>query len=209
MHCQDFLKGLMAAAILFSVQIAHADDAPEQQLATLLNTLQTTQGSFEQVVSSQQGMTLQTTSGTFALHRPGLFRWQTLKPSPQLLVADGSKIWLYDHELNQVAWFKEEVNNSQSPAMLLVGQVQDLTKLYRITLKNSDDQAVFTLKPRKNSFFEQVQVIFDDAALRAMVIKDHMGQTIRIDFSQLSDGANGSLFHFSPPKGVDLVQAAV
>ncbi len=209
MKYKIFLKIWLVTGLLLFTLVTRADNNPAEQLATLLNALQTTQGSFEQVVSSQEGKILQTTSGTFALHRPGLFRWQTLNPNAQLLVADGHKVWLYDRDLNQASWFKEEVNNSQSPAILLVGQVQDLTKLYRITVTNNGDEAVFTLKPRQSSFFEQVQVIFAADTLSTMKINDHLGQSITIDFSDLDDHADLNLFHFTPPKGVDLVQAAV
>ena len=199
----------MVFCLLLVTGIARAEDSGQAQLADLLNGMQSTQGTFEQGIYSRHGQALQTTSGTFALHRPGLFRWQTLQPAPQLLIADGKKVWLYDHDLNQVSWFKEQVNNQQSPAMLLVGDIQRLAKLYQITVKHEASKDTFTLTPRRTSFFEQVQLVFSDADLSDMVIKDNMSQTTRIHFSDLSDAAPLNLFQFTPPKGVDVVEAAL
>jgi outer membrane lipoprotein carrier protein len=188
---------------------AHAATNPQDQLADYLSDLQATEGYFTQVIYSHRGQALQTTSGTFALLRPGKFRWQTLTPTAQLLVADGRKVWLYDEGLNQVSWFKEEVNNKQSPAVLLVGDIDGLAQQYRIGVVQTQSRAVFSLKPRHDSFFEEVSLVFEDEMLSDMAITDNLGQITRIHFSDLSDDASADLFQFKPAKGVDVVEAAM
>lgn len=192
--------------ILWAVAlVAHA--GPAERLSTLLGDLQATQGHFSQVLMSQHARVLQSSSGSFALLRPGKFRWQTETPAPQLLIADGNKVWLYDHDLNQVSWSKEQVDNKQSPAMLLVGDITSLAKQYRITSSTVQGREAFVLTPRRSSFFEQVQVVFVDEILTEMRIQDNLGQSTQIQFSDLSDGAAASLFQFTPPKGADVVAA--
>lgn len=206
---RKILLSVVAVSALWVALIAKADESPQVQLANLLNDLQATSGKFEQVIYSRRGATLQMTTGTFALTRPGLFRWQTLQPSPQLLIADGKKVWLYDHDLNQVSWFKEQVNNKQSPAMLLVGDIKGLAQQYNIALQHHDDQDIFRLTPKKASFFDQVQLIFNEDGLSEMVIKDNLSQTTHIQFSDLSPVANPHLFQFTPPAGADVVETAI
>lgn len=208
MKVKNLFKGWLCALSCW-LTVAYADVAPSQQLATLLNGLQMTQGQFSQTLYSHRGQVLQKSTGTFALSRPGQFRWQTLAPTPQLLIADGKKVWLYDPDLNQVSWFAEQLNNKQSPAMLLVGNIEDLARQYVIRFKQNDQQQSFTLTPKKSSFFEQVQLVFDEGSLSSMTIQDNLHQVTHIEFDDLSEGAPASLFQFTPPKGADVVEAAV
>ncbi|MFX8879596.1 outer-membrane lipoprotein carrier protein LolA, partial [Acinetobacter baumannii] len=82
--------------------LAWADSTAAQKLMQDLSAYQQAQGSFSQNIMDQHGASLQQSSGTFALIRPvagnaaGKFRWQTISPSSQLLIADGQKIWFYD-----------------------------------------------------------------------------------------------------------------
>ena len=57
-------------------------------------------GSFSQTVKSKKKS--QSSSGSFQILRPGLFKWTYNKPYEQVIVGDGKTIWLYDTELKQV-----------------------------------------------------------------------------------------------------------
>lgn len=187
-----------------------AQPNPTSQLQDLLNDLQQSQGHFSQDLYNQHGQVIQSSSGTFALSRPGKFRWQTLTPAPQLLVADGNKVWLYDPGLNQASWFKQQADNKQSPAMLLVGDINGLAKQYRITAKDLGQQTVFSLRPKRDSFFNQVNLVFSQDDLSDMVIKDNLGQLTKIHFSDMQPATdNTKQFQFTPPKGADIVEAAM
>ena len=41
-------------------------------------------------------------SGEVALSAPRLFRWEYTQPYPQLIVADGERVWVFDPDLDQV-----------------------------------------------------------------------------------------------------------
>jgi hypothetical protein len=58
---------------------------------------------FTQTVIAKSGRKPQKSPASFALQRPGKFRWSYDKPYKQLLVSDGSKLWSYDPDLNQVS----------------------------------------------------------------------------------------------------------
>ena len=60
-----------------------------------LNAMRTMQASFKQIVRADQ-REISRSKGSMALERPGKFRWQTQSPMEQLVIADGSKIWIYD-----------------------------------------------------------------------------------------------------------------
>src|SRR5690242_10909353 len=62
----------------------------------------TATATFEQQAYDRNGKVVDRSSGRFAFARPGKFRWAYEKPRQQLLVADGTKLWIYDPDLQQV-----------------------------------------------------------------------------------------------------------
>lgn len=61
---------------------------------------------------SPDGETLVNGSGTVAVKRPNLFRWDTQKPDENLLVSDGKTVWYYNPFVEQVTamWLKMPLN---------------------------------------------------------------------------------------------------
>src|ERR1700737_4116822 len=51
---------------------------------------------FEQQVFDRAGIVVERASGTFAFARPGKFRWTYEKPNKQVLVGDGTRLWIHD-----------------------------------------------------------------------------------------------------------------
>ena len=58
---------------------------------------QTTKGASGGKLSAQNG----TFKGTMQVERPSKFRWNITSPSEQLIVANGSTLWIYDKDLEQ------------------------------------------------------------------------------------------------------------
>ena len=59
-------------------------------------------GAFTQEVRDKNGRVSRQSAGTFAIARPGKFRFVYEKPYKQTIVSDGVTVWLYDEDLNQV-----------------------------------------------------------------------------------------------------------
>ena len=74
-------------------------------------------GSFSQTVKSKKKS--QSSSGSFQILRPGLFKWTYNKPYEQVIVGDGKTIWLYDTELKQVTKSGQDQTIGDSPAAIL------------------------------------------------------------------------------------------
>ena len=79
-----------------------------EQLKAFHKQVTTLTGKFTQVLNDAQSNKVQESSGTVWIQRPGLFRWEYTKPYPQVIVADGKHIWIYDPELEQVTVRKED-----------------------------------------------------------------------------------------------------
>ena len=179
---------------------------PTQQLANLLSNFTSMQANFVQTTALQQS------TGQMAMQRPGKFRWQVQKPSQQLIIADGTTLWIYDADLQQATKQKLNYRQSDNPAMLLSGSIADLQKNFIITkLQKSEPGAWFALKPRtKHGMFQNIQLQFINGKLKTMYIVDNLEQHSGIKFSKvrINPKINNKLFEFKPEKGVDVVVGA-
>src|SRR5437870_1909105 len=91
------------------------------RLDEFMSGLRGLQAEFKQTVRDARGRKIEESSGTLALSRPNRFRWDYREPHPQVIVADGEKLWLYDPDLEQVTVRRLDQSLAGTPAMLLSG----------------------------------------------------------------------------------------
>ncbi|WP_432720010.1 outer membrane lipoprotein chaperone LolA [Jeongeupia wiesaeckerbachi] len=197
----------LLALVLAASSLAHADGVSD--LKRFLSSTTGVQGQFSQSVSGKPGTPVQTSSGDFAIQRPGKFRWSYLKPYEQLIVGDGKRVWLYDPELRQATSKQLSAALESSPAALLAGD-NALDKTYTLrNLANRDGLSWVEAVPKsKESTFDSIRLGLKNAQVVAMELQDHFGQTTRVSFSGLTQNPKQSaaLFQFTPPKDVDVVE---
>ena len=97
------LTGFVLAVLVLAVDSppAHAQTAREQ-LGRFSDGLETLHADFTQVVVSSDGQVQDRSGGEVWLERPDRFRWSYGGDFPELVVADGERIWIYDEMLEQV-----------------------------------------------------------------------------------------------------------
>lgn len=181
---------------------------PGEQLQQTLAQIETMQARFTQVVRSEGGRAVRRSSGNMALQRPGKFRWDITKPTLQLLVSDGAKLWIYDADLEQVTIKSVKGEVGQTPALFLSGSDRAAIDSYHVRLSGTK-RVKYTLTPKsRQASFVSVELFFVRAKLTRMRLVDHLGQTSDIKFSQISinSALSSSLFIFKPPPGVDVIQ---
>lgn len=188
-----------------------AGDARADGLAQLKQFMEGTRsarGSFTQRVLSKSGRKPQQASGSFAFARPGKFRWTYEKPYAQLLVGDGSKLWAYDQELNQVTTKKLGQALGNTPAAILAGD-NALDRNFALKDAGAADglEWVEAVPKGDDSSFERIRLGLAGGQLKAMVLYDNFGQTTSLQFGQLerNPSLDASLFRFVPPAGADVV----
>ncbi|CAM4463958.1 MAG: Outer-membrane lipoprotein carrier protein [Legionellaceae bacterium] len=178
-------------------------------LAQKLNYLKTMQAHFEQQIIDGKGNVIQSTEGEFALSKPGKFRWETIKPNRQLLIADGKKIWIYDQDLQQATVQKQNINTSNSPAILLTGSVEKLKKDFQVKRIQRNNKPWFLLIPKSGeALFKKVELYFNEEKLKEMHLIDHLGHESFLSFHRVIMNQPISLkqFIFIPPKDIDLIE---
>ena len=169
----------------------------------------TASGRFEQQVFDRGGKVVEKASGTFAFQRPGKFRWTYDKPHKQVLVGDGSKLWIHDPDLNQVTVKKIGAAISSTPAALLAGK-DDITTLFTLRDGGSADGLswVEATPKAQDTGFERVRLGLQGKSLAAMELHDQLGGRTLLRFAELKSNApvSADSFRFTPPKGADVLE---
>jgi outer membrane lipoprotein carrier protein len=181
----------------------------DQTLASLLKKYNAYAASFKQTTFDSSNMIINSSSGNFMFQRPGKFRWHTLKPSEQIIIANNDTLWIYDVDLQQVTKRKINKQAAFNPAELLTGKISILQKNFNIKAHTNNGRLIFQLTPKnKQVNFQQVNLEFDQGLLMTMQVVNNLGQTSVFTFTQiqLNPKLNSSLFDFKAPKGVDVLQ---
>lgn len=193
------------------VALPAAAESTTQRVDRYLSDLQTLRGAFQQEVVDSTGAIREVAEGTLAIQKPGRFRWDYRSPSPQLLVSDGRTIWLYDEELEQVTVRKAGEALGATPASLLAGRDKASDAFEAVQGAARDGLEWVDLAPRRqDTDFRIVRLGFAGDQLRRMELEDRLGQTTRIEFSDVVSNPTlpPGLFDFQPPPGVDVVGSA-
>lgn len=177
-------------------------------LKAFLSGTNTAKARFAQMVLDRNLKMLQQATGTMQFSRPGKFRWEYDKPYEQTIVGDGSQIWIYDKDLNQVTVRRLDRALGTSPAALLAGK-NEIEQNY--TLSNLGSQEgldwVEAVPKTQDTAFERVRIGFGKSGLEAMELRDQFGQVTVIKFADLQRNPKLSpdTFKFTPPKGADVI----
>lgn len=90
-------------------------------LKTFIQETRTVRAKFSQTLYDKNSRAIQESTGTMQFERPEKFRWAYEEPYEQLIVGNGTQVWFYDHDLNQVTIRQFSIAIGSSPAALLAG----------------------------------------------------------------------------------------
>ena len=166
---------------------------------------------FEQQVLDRNGKVVERASGRFAFARPGKFRWTYEKPANQVLVSDGTKLWIHDPDLNQVTIKHAGAAISSTPAALLAGR-EDITALFTLRDAGTADGLDWVEATPKapDTGFDHVRLGLSGGKLAAMELFDQLGGRTMLRLSELKSNVAiaPDTFRFVPPKGADVIEDA-
>src|SRR2546425_11778150 len=153
--------------------------------------------------------------GTVYLKKGGKLRWEYSQPTPQEIVSDGKKLWVYTPALNQV-------NVGEAPEALAGPAGSFLAGLGRLRAefgvrflnpaqpRNAEGNWVLDLTPKRPPPTLARLVLSVDAKtweLRRAIVYDQFENTVTMRFTKVATntGLPDRLFAFEPPKGVATV----
>jgi len=212
-------SALLAVALLLSVAVSPAG---AQELDQVIAGLEGAYGKmndlraeFSQVANNKSlGQDIKA-EGTVYLKKGGKMRWDYKSPSPQQIVSDGTTLWVYTPELNQV-------NKGSAPKALAgpagsflagLGRVRDEFTVRFLNPANKLDPSgrpVLDLTPKAPTpLLTRLVLSVDprDFIVRQAVLYDQLQNTVTMTFTkvQMNPGLADSQFVFTPPKGAAVV----
>jgi outer membrane lipoprotein carrier protein len=197
--------------LLVNSLIPHwAEAAAITSLKSFIQQTRTVRANFSQTLYDKSARTVQESQGTMQFERPEKFRWTYDKPYEQLIVGDGSKVWFYDRDLNQVTERQFNIAIGSSPAALLAGSsaIEDNFELVELGVQN-EMEWLEAIPKSKESAFEFIQMAFSpDGVLKIMALRDNFGQTTILSFSDWDKNPTlpADLFQFIPPGNADVIR---
>ncbi|SBT17506.1 Outer-membrane lipoprotein carrier protein precursor [Marinomonas gallaica] len=180
-------------------------DTSVDSLTQLLEENRNVEGEFRQVTYNEQGEQVQHSEGVFLLAAPNRFVWDTISPFPQRIISDGKWVTIWDVDLEQATRkpFAGTVGNS--PAALLGDSAANVLSHYAVESVGKDS---YKLAPNdQEDLFDSLTLSFNDKAISAMSIKDVLGQTTVIEFSNIEahEGVSEQNFNVDLPESVDVI----
>ncbi len=156
-------------------------------------------------------------SGTLWLKRPGKMRWDYREPRPKLFISDGKTAWFYvpgDQQVRKAS--VKKLDDLRSPLRYLLGKTKLEKEFSGLSLapdvKPTDATDVVLRGVPKGMEDRVSQVLLEitpDYQIRTITIDEADGSTTQ--FRLLEQKQNVSLtdsrFHFTPPPGVETVEA--
>ncbi|HEY7254180.1 MAG TPA: outer membrane lipoprotein carrier protein LolA, partial [Methylomirabilota bacterium] len=153
--------------------------------------------------------------GTVLLKKGGKMRWDYKSPAPQQIVSDGTSLWVYTPELNQV-------NKGNAPKALAgpagsflsgLGKIREEFTVRFLNPANPRDGAgrpVLDLTPKQPTPLLTRLVIAvepKDYVVREAVLYDQFQNTVTMTFNKvvINPGLSDTLFAFTPPKDAAVV----
>jgi outer membrane lipoprotein carrier protein len=202
--------------------LALARPAPAQELDQVVAGIEATYGrikdlraDFTQVAYNRSlGQDIKA-EGVVYIRKGGKMRWDYKSPSPQQIVSDGSSLWVYTPELNQV-------NKGSAPKALAgpagsflagLGRLRDEFSIRFLNPANKVDAAgrpVLDLVPKNPTpLLTRLVLTVDpkDYIVRQAVLYDQLQNTVTMTFSKVTTNTSlpDSLFAFTPPAGAAVV----
>ena len=185
---------------------AHAGGV--DRLKAFIAGAKTAEADFSQTVTDRNGRITQRASGKMAFARPGKFRWDYTTPYSQVIVGDGTRLWLYDADLDQVTVKPLGEIVAGTPAALLAGD-NAIEKYFNLKdARDADGLEWLEATPRsRDTTFESIRMGFRGDTLAQMELLDQFGQRTTLKLSRFARNLSlpAARFKFTPPKGADVI----
>lgn len=190
---------------------SETDGSSLTRLDALLNNIETLTSDVRQLIVESDGGVLEESEIRMLLKKPDGFYWETLTPFPELIVTDGSTLWNYQPDLEQVVIEDWDSSRSELAAQLLSGNIESLANDYSIdsvTSPESEHQE-FELSPRAaDNVYQIISINFMSDELESIYLNSKNGQQTVWRFENVIRNSTvaDSQFQFVPPANIEIIE---
>lgn len=155
-----------------------------QRVDDYLKHLNSLQADFEQFTFNAERTHMAQARGTLYLQRPGRFRWEYADPDKQIIIADGSRVYVHDVELQQVSHQSQARALRGTPALLLSNAEPIEQHFAARSIESSDGRDWVELIPKdKETDVVRIELGFNQDTLDSLIMEDSFGQETRLNFT--------------------------
>ncbi|SDW82778.1 LolA family protein [Thiocapsa roseopersicina] len=177
------LAVLLPLILLFGSATAYAAEGA-QRVNDYLAGLSSLRADFEQFTFNAERTRMMESRGTLYLQRPGRFRWEYSTPNRQVIIADGSRVYLHDLELKQVSHQSQSRALSGTPALLLADGGPIEKHFEASPIESTDGRTWVELVPKaQDTDVLRIELGFGKDNLESLIMEDSFGQTTRLNFT--------------------------
>jgi outer membrane lipoprotein carrier protein len=140
-----------------------------------------------------------------------MMKWEYKSPSADIIVSDGTTLWVYQHDIGQVMVGDASVSGISISNNFLAG-IGNLKKDFDIEMSGEND-ASYTLKlnpkmPMPN--IQRLYIVVDKKTflVNQTIVHDMLGNETKVIFEniKLNQFLSSKMFKFKIPKGVKVIK---
>jgi outer membrane lipoprotein carrier protein len=151
-------------------------------------------------------------NGTLLLRKPGRMKWEYASPVGKVFVLDGKYAWFYSPGDPQVQRTPaKELDDLRSPLRFLLGHTQLEKELNNLTLAPAaNGNFILAGQPKGQNRVRRLSLtVTAEGAITGIETEETDGAVTRFNFSAQQPNATipSDAFHFTPPKGVPVVDS--
>jgi outer membrane lipoprotein carrier protein len=208
------IKSIVFISIFLSGNLSQAE-TPEQQ------ALDAVQRNYEKVLTYEAEFIqksyikmmdkTQDVKGTVSIKKPGKMKWTYGAPDTQILISDGSTLWLYVPDEEQATKVPiESIYSSNTPALFLAGKGK-LTQTFNVESVNLDQDPIsITLTPKADDqALTRLQLFANkkNYQITGSTVYDKLGNKTEIRFSNIKTNRDipEKTFQFQAPANVEVL----
>lgn len=179
-----FKLGYIALLLISSAALAQDH---YQEFVAVTTAYQNLSGSYQQVNYEQNVKNVSETAiGKFILVRPNKLFWHTIQPSEQQIISDGSKLWIYDIELEQVTITSAQQLTNFIILQLFFNNIAYIKQHFELTVENINEHKTFTFFPKiHESEYVSISISFKRLILTGFNIVHANGLASQIAINDL------------------------
>ncbi|HEY4361768.1 MAG TPA: outer membrane lipoprotein chaperone LolA [Bryobacteraceae bacterium] len=189
---------------------------PAQDVDTVLkgvenryNNINTLQVDFSYTLA--KGLRRSVQKGVLYLHKPGRMRWQYSTPEGNLFISDGKYVYDYDAKANEM--WKQKLNDAgdlRGALGFLLGKINFDADFKQFESDSKTGLIKAIPKSDKAPYTEISFLATPDFVIHRLIVKGVDGSTSDYTFEneKKNPPVPDTMFHFTPPPGVKLVDEA-
>ncbi len=197
------LQKLLVVFLALSMSQMAAAGAGRDRLEKLLRNTKSVKAKFTQTVISKNRDSAAHAQGVLYIKRPKYFRWDYQIPYQQNIIADGTRVWVWEPDIEQVSTMMQDAALKGTPAVALMGGEKIDKEFKIIELKRRFDLDWVQLIPKDaDAQFTKITLGLDKQGLKLMEMESKSGQVSRFHFTEIVNNAKlpKDHFKFTPPK---------